>query len=155
MKRMCLLLMLFLTPQPALSQTETEKENSKILATNLVECAGLYQALGQVLSEMGKENAGQTYVDTARGAYLAGAYLQFMMKNIAVWENALFWGENIKETHSTYWLGLIEMMPPSEDGPFPDTFMEKLGFCASINSEQTALVNEMRDFLSSQDETIQ
>jgi len=125
--------------------------DSKKLATDLAECGGLFSAMGKVLENLGHANAAQTYQDTARGAYLSAAFLNHITGNIPNWENALNWSENLNEVNKTYWLGLIEMFTPTVDKVFPDTFMKELEFCTDLNPIQTELVNQMREWIYSQE----
>jgi hypothetical protein len=136
--------------QPALAET-SDAEQSKEMATKLAECGGVFSAMSNVMEGIGKKNAAQTYGDTARGAYLAGAFSNHMAGNIPKWENAVAWSENIKESQKTYWLGLIELYTPTKEKVFPDDFMETLKFCTSLNPLQTELVQMMREAIYSQE----
>ena len=136
--------------QPTLAET-SGTEQSKEIAAKLAECGGVFSAMSSVLENIGKKNAAQTYEDTARGAYLAGAFSNHMAGNIPKWENALAWSENIKESQRTYWLGLIELYTPTKEKVFPDDFMQALKFCTSLNPMQTELVQMMRKVLYSQE----
>jgi hypothetical protein len=77
-----------------------------------------------------------------------------MTKNIPNWENAVAWSENLKETNSNYWLGLVELHNSTPEDPFPDDFMKELEFCASLNPIQTELVNMMRETIYSQESKV-
>lgn len=106
--------------------------------------------MSNVLNGLGKNNAAKVYENTARGAYLAGAFSSYMSGTIPIWENAVVWAENIHETQKTYWLGLLELYTPTKEKAFPDSFMQKLDYCTKLNPVQTELINMMREVIYSQ-----
>ena len=134
---------------PSFAEKPADIDNKKI-AKDLAECGGIFDAMGNVLINIGKEKAGQTYQDTARGAYMGAAYLEHMTGEIPKWENAISWSENLKIATSNYWLGLLELHTSSTEEPFPSDFMDELHFCTSLNPIQTELVNMMRETIYSQ-----
>jgi len=136
--------------QPVLAETLDAKQ-SKEMASKLAECGGVFSAMSSVMESIGKKNAAQTYDDTARGAYLAGAFSNHMAGNIPKWENSVAWSANIKESQKTYWLGLIELHTPTKENVFPNAFMKALEFCTSLNPVQTKLVQMMREVIYSQE----
>lgn len=143
-----LLIILLLTAYANTSFAEDKSDidiDTKELATSLANCGGVFSAMGDVLKSIGKENAAITYEDTARGAYLSGAYTSYMAQDIKDWHSAIEWSENLKETRKRYWLGIVELYKPTEEKPLPDEFMQELDFCTSLSPIQTELVNMMRD----------
>lgn len=151
MKILPSLTILFLSlANPAFAET-SDKEEYRKMSTRLAECGGVFSAMSVVMEDIGKKNAAKTYEDTARGAYLAGAFSYHMAGNIPKWENAIAWSENIKESQKTYWLGLIELYTPTKEKVFPDDFMQALNFCTSLNPIQTELVQMMREIIYSKE----
>lgn len=137
-----LLILVFI--QSAYAQDLNDVE-LKERAMDLAECAGIFSAVSNLMSTLEKENASQAYEDTARGAYLSAAFLNYNIKNIPKWEDALSWAKNIQEVRKTYWLGLLELHTPTEKEVFPDSFNQKLSYCAALGPLQTELVSMMRE----------
>ncbi len=129
--------------QPAFADSISDAPTSDT-AYYLAECGGVFSAMSNVMADMDKTNASKTYEDTARGASLGGAYSSYLNKDIAKWEDAVKWAQNIQETRKTYWLGLMELYTPTSESVFPTKYMTALDFCTSLNPVQTELVEMMR-----------
>ncbi len=121
-----------------------DKEYTNKLSIQIANCGGVYLSMSIVLKNVDKEHASKTYEDTARGSSISAAYLVYISQNIPKWENAVIWADNLKETSKNYWMGTIELFPPTKTKIFPDDFTKELNSCLSLMSTQTLLVDMVR-----------
>lgn len=139
------------TANSANAESEIDTESWSKVAEDLAECGGVYSASSVLMEKIGKGYAAKSYEDTARGAWMSGAYLNFISEKMPKMDNAILWAESIKDTTKNYWLGLIELHSLDKENPFPESFEERLSFCVSLNPVQTEIVNQMREVMYSQE----
>lgn len=129
---------------------ENIQQDTKVIAQDLANCSGVFQAMGAVMTAIGKPHAGKSFEDTGRGAYYSAAYLNHMSGFMPDFKKAVSWAEAIQETQKNYWLGLIETHTTTEEEVFPKDFMTQLDFCTALNPIQTEVINMMKDTIYTQ-----
>ena len=116
------------------------------MAKSLTDCSGGFMAYSEVARVLDRPNAATQLGDTARGWYMAAAWLLFSMGVIPDWKNAIVYTEERAKGENKRWLALIEA-DAGNDAPRTETLdeiRENLKHCQILADYQEQLITDMR-----------